>query len=50
MTSVKSGEGQVRYQEKLLPRKSGEALEQDAQGGGGVTVPGGVQEKGRCGT
>ena len=29
---------------------SGEALAQAAQGSGGVTVPGGVQEKGRCGT
>jgi len=30
---------QVRYQEKLLRGKSGEALEQAAQGGDGVTVP-----------
>jgi len=31
-------------------RKSGEALTQAAQGGGGVTVPGDVQEMWRCGT
>jgi len=30
--------------------ESGEALAQTAQGGGGVTVPGGGQGKGRCGT
>jgi len=30
--------------------KSGEALAQAAQGGGGVTVPGGVQEMCVCGT
>jgi len=29
---------------------SGEVLEQAAQRGGRVAVPGGVQEKGRCGT
>jgi len=29
----------------MLLRKSGEALEQAAQGGGGVAVPGGVQGK-----
>jgi len=28
--------------EKCLHRKSGQALEQAAQGGGGVTIPGGV--------
>ena len=36
--------------EKLLLRKSGEVLEQTVQGGGGVTDPGGVEEKGECGT
>ena len=41
---------QVGYYEKFLLRKSGEALAQAAQGGGGVTVPGGVQELWRCGT
>ena len=35
---------------KNYSQKSGEALAQTAQGGGGVTVPGGVQEKGGCGT
>ena len=30
--------------------KSGEALAQAAQGGGGVTIPGGVQGKGGYGT
>jgi len=34
---------------KIL-RKSDEALAQDAEGGGGVTVPGGVQEPCRYGT
>ena len=29
---------------------SGEALEQAAQGGGGVTIHGGVREMWRCGT
>jgi len=28
----------------------GETLTQAAQGAEGVTIPGGVQEKGRCGT
>ena len=31
-------------------RKSGQALARAAQGGGRVTVPGGVQGKGKCGT
>ena len=35
---------------RFLLRKSGEALEQAAQGGGGVVVLGGVQEEGRGGT
>ena len=35
--------------EKLL-RKSVEAVAQAAQGGGVVTIPGGLLEKGRCGT
>ena len=37
-------------QEEFLLRKSSEAVAQTAQGGGGVTVPGGVQGKGRSGT
>jgi len=35
---------------KILLWKSGEALEQAAQGGDGVTVPGGIQEICRYGT
>lgn len=37
-------EVQIVYWEKFHLRKSGIALEQAAQGGGGVTIPGGVQE------
>ena len=33
---------QGRYQEKFLLRRIGEAVAQTAQGGGGVTVPRGV--------
>jgi len=36
--------------EKILLRKSDEAVAQAAQGGGGVTIPGGVQEPCRWGT
>ena len=43
-------EVQVGYKEKSLLRKSGEALVQTVQGGGGVTVLGGAQELWRCGT
>ena len=35
---------------KILLRKSGEALAKVAQEGGGVAIPGDVQEKGRGGT
>ena len=35
---------------KNLLRKSGAAVAQTAQGGGGVTVPGGVPEPCGCGT
>ena len=35
---------------KILVGKSGEQLEQAAQGGGAVTVPGGVEEPCGCGT
>ena len=44
------GELQIGYEEKLLLQKSGEAVAQAAQGGGGVTIPGGVPEMRRCGT
>jgi len=33
---------------KFLLRNSGDVLEQDAKGGGGVIIPGGVQEMCRC--
>jgi len=33
-----------------ISQNDDEVLEQAAQGGGGVTVPGGVQEMWRCGT
>ena len=46
---VLPGEIQVGRQDKLL-WKSGQVLKQAAQEGGGVTVPGGVQETFRGGT
>jgi len=42
-----SEEVQVGYEESFLLRKSGAAV---AQGGGAVTVPGGVPEPCGCGT
>ncbi len=39
-----TGEVQVGYEEVFIFKKSGDALAQAAQGGGGVTVLGGVQE------
>ena len=47
---LSSWEVQVGYKEKFLLIKSGEAVAQAAQGDGGVTVPGGVQELCGCGT
>ena len=44
---VTPGKIQVGCQEKLL-QKSGQALEQAAHRGGGITLPGGVQETCRC--
>lgn len=38
------------YQEEFLLRRSGQTLEWAAQGSGGVTVPGDVQEVCRCDT
>jgi len=35
---------------KISLRESGQALEQAAQGSGGVTIPGGVEKMCRCGT
>jgi len=40
----------VGYQETFLHCKSGQALDQAAQGGGGVPIPGGVQKPCGCGT
>jgi len=50
MDSNCAGEIQFGYQEKFHLRKSGETLAWAAQGGGGVTVPGGFQELWRCDT
>ena len=44
-----AGEDQAGYWENLL-QMSGEAVAQAAQGAGGVTIPGGVQETCICGT
>jgi len=41
---------QVGYEERFLLRKSGAAVAQAAQGGGAVTIPGGVPEPCGCGT
>ena len=41
---------QVGHQETFILRKSGAAVAQAAQGGGGLTVPGGVPEPCGCGT
>jgi len=43
MASSCTGEVQVGNEETFLLRKSSQALGGVAQGGGGVTVPGGVQ-------
>lgn len=40
---------QIEHQEKLLRRRNGATLEQAASGGGGHTVPGGIQETWRDG-
>ena len=45
MASSSAGEVQVGYQETFVLQKSGEALEQVVQGGGGLIVSGRVQEK-----
>jgi len=45
-----SHDEQVGYWEQFLLRKSSEAVAQAAQGGGEVTVPGGVQEPSGYGT
>ena len=43
-------EVQVKYYEEFLLRKSAEALDWGAQGCGGLTIPEGFQEEGKCGT
>jgi len=43
-----AGEGSSWILGKVPLRKSSNALAQAAQGGGAVTIPGGVQEKDRC--
>ena len=43
------GEVQLGCYEQFLLRRSCSASAQAAQGSGGVTIPGGVQEKGRRG-
>ena len=45
-----SGEVKVGYYKQFLLRKSSEALEWAAQGGGGIAIPRGVPEPWRCGT
>jgi len=47
---ISSGEVLVGYRERFLLGRSGEAVAQAAHKGGGVTVPGGVQEPCGCGT
>jgi len=42
-------EVQIGYKEKSHLRKSGWALEQAAQGCGGITISGSVEEMCRCG-
>ena len=46
---TRGGSGWALGKKQILSR-SGEAVAQVAQGGGGVTVPGGVQEPCGCGT
>ena len=52
MSVRKGGSGAARMRGTLpaLCSRASQALEQAAQGGGGVTVPGGVQTTCRCGT
>jgi len=46
---VASGEVQIGYWEKFLRLKSGQALDQAAQGSGGVPIPEGVPKPCGCG-
>jgi len=48
---LKLHQGRFRLEGKIcLSCKSGQALDQAAQGSGGVPIPGGVQKPCRCGT
>lgn len=47
-SQVAPGEILVGYQEELLHEKHGQALELAVQGGGGVSIPRGVQGMFRC--
>ena len=47
---TETGEVQVGYKEFFFLRKSGGVLAQAARGADGAIIPGGFQEKGRCGT
>lgn len=48
MTTSCIGKSQISCQEEFLHGKNSQALEQAAQEGGEVTVPGGVQESCGC--
>ena len=48
LSCTREGSGWI-LEKKILLRKSGEVLEQTAQEGGGVTIPGGAQEESRSG-
>ena len=45
---LKLHQGRFRLDVRKYSSKSGQALEKDVQGGGGVTIPGGVQGTYRC--
>jgi len=49
-TRIVGYEEWVGYEEQFLLRKCSEAVAQAAQSGGGITIPGGVQELCGCGT
>jgi len=50
LTGAQAGSAVSVFDSTTLFRKSGQALEQAAYGGGGVTVPGGSHGNGRCST
>ncbi len=45
---LKLHQGRFRLDVRKYSSKSGQALEKDVQGGGGVTIPGGIQQMFRC--